>query len=86
MGGCNVVAILSMANMACLELVSQDRPFPCSTDHFQYMQHTEGRSLMFGFKFHFEAFEFMTILSSFFHVLILKAIVAVEWKGSGLRD
>ena len=36
MGGCNVVAILSMADMVCLEVVSQARPFPCSADRFQY--------------------------------------------------
>ena len=35
-GGCNVVAILSMADMVCLEVVSQARPFPRSTDRFQY--------------------------------------------------
>ena len=35
-GGCNVVAILSMADMVCLEVVSQARPFPCSADRFQY--------------------------------------------------
>ena len=35
-GGCNVVAILSMADVVCLEVVSQARPFPCSADHFQY--------------------------------------------------
>ena len=36
-GGCNVVAILSMADVVCLEVVSQARPFPCSADHFQYV-------------------------------------------------
>ena len=36
MGGCNVVAILSMADMVGLEVVSQARPFPRSTDRFQY--------------------------------------------------
>ena len=36
MGGCNVVAILSMADMVCLEVVSQARPFPCNADRFQY--------------------------------------------------
>ena len=35
-GGCNVVAILSMADVVCLEVVSQARPFPCSADNFQY--------------------------------------------------
>ena len=29
MGGCNVVAILSMAGMIRLELVSEARPFQC---------------------------------------------------------
>ena len=36
MGGCNVVAILSMAGMVCLELVSEARPFSRSANHFQY--------------------------------------------------
>ena len=36
MGGCNVVAILSMADMVCLEVVSKARPFPRSADRFQY--------------------------------------------------
>ena len=50
MGGCNVVAILRMGGMVCLELlVLQARPFLRSADRFQYMRHTEGRSLMFGF-------------------------------------
>ena len=35
-GGCNVVAILSVADMVCLEVVSQARPFPRSADRFQY--------------------------------------------------
>ena len=47
-GGCNVVAILSMAYVVCLEVVSQARPFPCNADRFQYAA-AEGRSLMFGF-------------------------------------
>ena len=29
MGGCDVVAMLRMAGMVCLELVLQARPFPC---------------------------------------------------------
>ena len=36
MGGCNIVAILSMADMVCLEVVSQARPFLRSADLFQY--------------------------------------------------
>ena len=35
-GGCNVVAILSMADTVCLEVVSQARPIPRSADRFQY--------------------------------------------------
>ena len=35
-GGCSVVAILSMRDMLCLELVSQARFFLCSANHFQY--------------------------------------------------
>ena len=39
-GGCNVVAILRMAGMVCLELlVLQARPFLRSADHFQYAAH-----------------------------------------------
>ena len=36
MGGCDVVAMLRMAGMVCLELVLQARPFLRSTDRFQY--------------------------------------------------
>ena len=36
MGGCNVVAILRMSDIVCLEVVSQARPFPRSADRFQY--------------------------------------------------
>ena len=39
-GGCNVVAILRMAGMVCLELVLQARPFPRSADCFQYAART----------------------------------------------
>ena len=35
MSCCNVVAILSMAGMVYLELVSQAKPFLRSTDRFQ---------------------------------------------------
>ena len=48
MGGCDVVAMLRMAGMVCLELVLQARPFLRSTDRFQYAAH-RGKSLMFGF-------------------------------------
>ena len=48
-GGCNVVAILSMADKVCLELVSQARLFLLSADHFN-MRHAVGRSLKFGSK------------------------------------
>ena len=39
MGGCDVVAILRMTGMVCLELVLQARPFLCSADRFQYVAH-----------------------------------------------
>ena len=39
MGGCDVVAMLRMAGMVCLELVLQARPFLRSTDSFQYAAH-----------------------------------------------
>ena len=48
MGGCDVVAMLRMAGMVCLELVFQARPF-CAAPIAFSMWHTEGRSLMFGF-------------------------------------
>ena len=44
-GGCNVVAILSMADVVCLEVVSQ---VSAALIAFS-MRHAEGRSLMFGF-------------------------------------
>ena len=45
-GGCNVVAILSMADVVCLEVVSQTRPFPCSADHFAAEHSKYGSSFM----------------------------------------
>ena len=39
MGGCDVVVILRMAGMVCLELVLQVRPFLRSADRFQYAAH-----------------------------------------------
>ena len=61
MGGCNVVAILSMAVMVCLEVVSQARPFPRSPDRFQYAARGGKKFDVWDLQFHFG---FMTILSS----------------------
>ena len=69
MGGCDVVAMLRMGGIVCLELVLQARPFLRSADCFQYAAHR-------GKKF--------DVLDLQFRVPILKAICTVEQKGSGL--
>ena len=48
-GGCDVVAMLRMAGMVCLELVLQADPFLCSTDSLSVCGTQREGSLMFGF-------------------------------------
>ena len=74
-GSCNVVAILGMADMVCLELVSQARPFLLSIDHFN-MRHAVGRSL--DLKFHFKVFEYMMIFS-YICTIYMYEFNSLEW-------